>query len=81
MYDMGLSFDREKTLLDWNIIGKNIIMVVIMFGVLYSLTTIGYRFFNTYCSQVYLAFPASVYSRSFSAILIVSAFLSFVFLV
>ena len=47
MYDMGLSFDREKTVLDWKIIGKTVIMAVIMFGLLYGLTTVGYRFFNT----------------------------------
>jgi hypothetical protein len=47
MYDMGLSFDREKTVIDWKIIGKTVIMAAIMFGLLYVLTTIGYRFFNT----------------------------------
>jgi len=47
MYDMGISFDREKTVINWKIIGKTVLMAVIMFGVLYALTTIGYRFFNT----------------------------------
>ena len=47
MYDMGISFDREKTVIDRKIIGKTVLMAVIMFGLLYALTTIGYRCFNT----------------------------------
>jgi dienelactone hydrolase len=47
MYDMGISFDRERTVIDRRIIGKTVLMAVIMFGLLYALTTIGYRCFNT----------------------------------
>jgi dienelactone hydrolase len=47
MYDMGISFDREKTVIDWKIIGKTVLMAAIMFGLLYALTTIGYSYFNT----------------------------------
>jgi dienelactone hydrolase len=47
MYDMGISFDREKTVIDRKMIGKTVLMALIMFGYLYALTTIGYRYFNT----------------------------------
>lgn len=47
MYDMGVSFDREKTVLNWNIIGKTILIAGIMFAYLYLLTATGYRFLNT----------------------------------
>jgi len=35
MYDMGLSFDKEKLKLDWSIIGKTILLAVILIGTLY----------------------------------------------
>ena len=47
MYDMGISFDREKTVIDRKMIGKTVFMALIMFGYLYALTTIGYRYLNT----------------------------------
>ncbi len=47
MYDMGISFDREKTVIDWKMIGKTVLMAMIMFGFLYALTAIGYFCFNT----------------------------------
>lgn len=47
MYDLGVSFDREKTVLNWRIIGKTVLMCGIFFGYLYILTVAGYRFINT----------------------------------
>lgn len=47
MYDMGVSFDREKTVLNWRIIGKTVLLSGILFGYLYVLTAAGYRFLNT----------------------------------
>jgi hypothetical protein len=44
---MGISFDREKTVIDWKMIGKTVLMAMIMFGFLYALTAIGYFCFNT----------------------------------
>lgn len=37
MYDMGVSFDKEKTVINWNIIGKTLLLGAIMFAVLYAL--------------------------------------------
>ncbi len=37
MYDMGLSFDRQKTVLDWAIIGKTVLLGAVLFAVLYAL--------------------------------------------
>lgn len=37
MYDMGLSFDKQKTVLDWPIIGKTFLLGAILFAVLYVL--------------------------------------------
>lgn len=47
MYDMGVSFDRERTVLNWRIIGKTVLLAGILFGYLYILTSAGYRFLNT----------------------------------
>ena len=37
MYDMGLSFDKEKTVLDWAIVGKTFLLGAILFAALYAL--------------------------------------------
>ncbi|MGV8026508.1 MAG: alpha/beta hydrolase [Anaerolineaceae bacterium] len=37
MYDMGVSFDKEKTKIDWKIIGKTILIGVILFMWMYLL--------------------------------------------
>ncbi len=37
LYDMGLSFDKQKTVLDWNIIGKTMLLGTIMFLILYTI--------------------------------------------
>ncbi|NLW46075.1 MAG: dienelactone hydrolase family protein [Firmicutes bacterium] len=46
MYDLGISFNREKTVLDWKIIGKTVLISALMFIYLYLLTTVSYRFLN-----------------------------------
>jgi len=38
MYDMGVSFDKEKTVLDWAILGKTLFLGAILFAVLYAVT-------------------------------------------
>ena len=38
MYDMGVSFDKEKTKIDWKIIGKTVLVGVILFAFMYILT-------------------------------------------
>ncbi|MHC1783688.1 MAG: alpha/beta hydrolase family protein [Anaerolineaceae bacterium] len=35
LYDMGVSFDKEKTAFNWNILGKTLLMGAILFGILY----------------------------------------------
>ena len=47
MYDMGVSFDREKTVIDWGVLGKTVLMAVIMFGFLYAVTAVSYAVLNT----------------------------------
>ncbi len=37
MYDMGVSFDQEKTVINWNIIGKTVLLGFILFMTLYLL--------------------------------------------
>ena len=37
MYDMGVSFDKEKTVFDWAIIGKTVLLGVILFTFMYVL--------------------------------------------
>jgi hypothetical protein len=37
MYDMGVSFDKEKTVFDWNILGKTFLLGAILFATLYIL--------------------------------------------
>ena len=37
MYDMGVSFDEKKTVLDWKIIGKTVLLGFILFMALYIL--------------------------------------------
>ncbi|MCJ7696489.1 MAG: alpha/beta fold hydrolase, partial [Anaerolineaceae bacterium] len=37
MYDMGVSFDEEKTKIDWKIIGKTVLVGVILFAFMYIL--------------------------------------------
>ena len=37
MYDMGLSFDKDKTVIDWKIIGKTVLMGGILFAFMYVL--------------------------------------------
>ncbi|MBA4384383.1 MAG: hypothetical protein C0410_06580 [Anaerolinea sp.] len=37
MYDMGVSFDQEKTVLDWKVIGKTALLGFILFMTLYLL--------------------------------------------
>jgi dienelactone hydrolase len=39
-YDLGLSFDKEKTKYDWGILGKTLLLGVILFAWMYSLTAI-----------------------------------------
>ncbi len=40
MYDLGVSFDKEKTVLDWQAIGKTALVAVILFSWLYTLVEI-----------------------------------------
>lgn len=47
MYDMGVSFDQEKTKIDWKIIGKTVLLGGILFGFMYILTA----FFQTALGQ------------------------------
>lgn len=37
MYDMGVSFDKEKTVFDWKILGKTLLLGAILFAILYAL--------------------------------------------
>jgi hypothetical protein len=37
MYDMGVSFDKKRTYLDWSIIGKTVLVAVIAFAFMYIL--------------------------------------------
>jgi len=37
MYDMGLSFDKEKTVIDWKIIGRTLLLGGILFAFMYVL--------------------------------------------
>lgn len=37
MYDMGLSFDKDRTRLDWSILGKTFLLGTLLFAVLYAL--------------------------------------------
>lgn len=39
MYDMGISFDEKKTVLDWNIIGKTAFVGFVLFMWMYSITS------------------------------------------
>jgi len=61
MYDMGVSFDQEKTKIDWKIIGKTVLLGGILFAFLYILTAFfqtalgqelrfGWPFFRTFSS-------------------------------
>lgn len=47
MYDMGISFDRDKTVIDRKIIIKTALMAIIMFGYLYVITWASYSALNT----------------------------------
>lgn len=40
MYDMGISFDEQKTRLRWDILLKTVLLAAILFGWLYGLTAI-----------------------------------------
>ena len=35
MYDMGVSFDEQKTKFDWSILGKTLLVGVILFAWMY----------------------------------------------
>lgn len=37
MYDMGVSFDEKKTLINWRIIGKTVLLAAILFAWMYAL--------------------------------------------
>ena len=61
MYDMGVSFDQEKTKIDWKIIGKTVLLGGILFAFMYILTAFfqtalgqelrfGWPFFRTFSS-------------------------------
>jgi len=61
MYDMGVSFDKEKTKIDWKIIGKTVLLGGILFAFLYILTA----FFQTALGQeMRFAWP---FFRTFSS--------------
>ncbi len=61
MYDMGVSFDKEKTKIDWKIIGKTVLMGVILFMWMYLLE----GFFQWTLGQEFrFAWP---YMRQFSS--------------
>ncbi|HOZ71655.1 MAG TPA: alpha/beta hydrolase [Spirochaetales bacterium] len=47
MYDLGLSFDREKTVIDWGIVGKTALMALAMFSYLLAVVSTCYRVFDT----------------------------------
>lgn len=40
MYDMGMSFDKKKTVLDWNILGKTAFVGFVLFMWMYVLTAL-----------------------------------------
>jgi len=40
MYDLGVSFDRERTVLDWSAIGKTVLVAAILFAWLHTLVGI-----------------------------------------
>jgi len=61
MYDMGVSFDEEKTKFDWGIIGKTLLMGIILFGWMYLLQGI---FQWTIGQEFRFAWP---YMRQFSS--------------
>ena len=44
MYDMGVSFDQQKTVIDWGIIKKTILLGAILFGWMYLLEFIAESF-------------------------------------
>ncbi len=46
-YDLGLSFDRDKTVIDWAVIGKIAFMGLLMFGFLLAGVSVCYRAFAT----------------------------------
>ncbi len=47
MYDMGVSFDKEKTVIDWGIIKKTVVLAVILFGWMYLLEFIAQSVLQT----------------------------------
>lgn len=62
MYDMGVSFDKEKTRIDWGIIGKTLLLGVILFAWMYILEGI----FQTMAGVEFrFAWP---YMRQFSSL-------------
>ncbi len=42
LYDLGVSFDREKTLISWPILGKTGLIAAVMIAYLYTLTSVSY---------------------------------------
>lgn len=40
MYDMGISFDQDKTALDWRILGKTFLLWALLFGWMYLVVSI-----------------------------------------
>jgi hypothetical protein len=62
MYDMGVSFDKEKTKIDWKIIGKTILLGLVLFMWMYLLE----GFFQKTLGQEFrFAWP---YMRQFSSL-------------
>jgi len=46
MYDMGISFDQQRTVINWRIIGKTILLAGILFGFMYLLVVISERLWS-----------------------------------
>ncbi len=61
MYDMGVSFDKDKTRIDWGIIAKTVLVGVILFAWMYILEGI---FQRTIGQEFRFAWP---YMRQFSS--------------
>jgi len=72
MYDMGVSFDKEKTKIDWKIIGKTILLGLVLFMWMYLLE----GFFQKTLGQEFrFAWP---YMRQFSSLTRVGYFFLYI---
>jgi dienelactone hydrolase len=77
MYDLGISFDREKTALDWGILGKTVLMALIMFGFLYAVTSVSYAVLHTDLRFIWPFFRPFTAGRFWQFLLYLPFFLVF----